>query len=235
MKHLKYKTGHIVFLLLSVFFMGSCTKNFETVNTPPEGATDAPTPAVYNAIVSSLPMSSGQYSVMNAWMYSITQQAIITGGSYPYENANGEVWTNYYSALANYRLLQSRISTATDSATMNNLSAMLRTIMAYETFRVTNYFGDMPYFKAGYAPLDGSVGYKAPFDKQSEIYASILADLQWAVTNFSENTDQYSVGSSETFLQNNIPLWIKFANSLRLYVAVTMYDKDNATAVSPDI
>ena len=169
---------------------------------------------------------------MNAWMYSITQQAIITGGSYPYENANTEVWTNYYNALANYRLLQSRISTATDTATMNNLSAMLRTIMAYETFRVTNYFGDMPYFKAGYAPLDGSVGYKVPFDKQSDIYASILADLQWAVDNFSENTDQYSIGSSETFLQNNIPLWIKFANSLRLYVAVTMYDKDNATAAA---
>ena len=193
------------------------------------------TPAVYNAIVSSLPMSSGQYSVMNAWMYSITQQAITTGGSYPYENANGEVWTNYYSALANYRLLQSRISATTDSTTMNNLSAMLRTIMAYETFRTTNYFGDMPYFKAGYAPLNGSDGYKVPFDKQSDIYASILSDLQWAVNNFSENTNQYSVGAYETFLQNNIPLWTKFANSLRLYVAVTMYDKDNATACRPDI
>ena len=235
MKQLKYKAQHFVFILVSVLLLGSCTKNFENINTPPEGATDASTPAVYNAIVSSLPMSSGQYSVMNAWMYSITQQAITTGGSYPYENANTEVWTNYYSALANYRLLQSRISATADSTTMNNLSAMLRTIMAYQTFRVTNYFGDMPYFKAGYAPLDGSVGYKAPFDKQSDIYASILADLQWAVNNFSENADQYSVGTSETFLNNDIALWTKFANSLRLYVAVTMYDKDNATAGSPDI
>ncbi len=232
MKHLNNKAQHFVLLLLAVFLMGSCTKNFENINTPPEGATDAGTPAVYNAIVSSLPMSSGQYSVMNAWMYPITQQAIITGGSYPYENANGEVWTNYYSALASYRLLQSRISATTDSTTMNNLSAMLRTIMAYETFRTTNYFGDMPYFLAGYAPLNGSVGYKVPFDKQSDIYASILSDLQWAVNNFSDNADQYSVGAYETFLQNNIPLWTKFANSLRLYVAVTMYDKDNATAAA---
>ena len=94
MKHLKYKTRQIVFLLISVFLFGSCTKDFEEINTPPEGATDASTPAVYNAIVSSLPMASGQYSVMNAWMYPITQQAAITGGSYPYENANGEVWSN---------------------------------------------------------------------------------------------------------------------------------------------
>jgi len=230
MKHLKYKTRQIVFLLISVFLFGSCTKDFEEINTPPEGATDASTPAVYNAIVSSLPMASGQYSVMNAWMYPITQQAAITGGSYPYENANGEVWSNYYRALANYRLLQSRISAETDPAIMNNLSAMLRTIMAYQTFRVTNYFGDMPYSKAGYAPLDGSAGYKVPFDKQADIYAAILTDLQWAVNNFSESSNQYSVGASETFLKNNIPLWIKFANSLRLYVAVTMYDKDQATA-----
>ena len=53
MKHLKYKTRQIVFLLISVFLFGSCTKDFEEINTPPEGATDASTPAVYNAIVSS--------------------------------------------------------------------------------------------------------------------------------------------------------------------------------------
>src|SRR5689334_7788571 len=110
MKHLNNKVQRFAGILLTVFLLGSCTKNFEAINTPPEGATDAATPAVFNAIVSSLPMSSGQYSVMNAWMYAITQQAIITGGSYPYENANLEIWTNYYRALADYRLLQSRIS-----------------------------------------------------------------------------------------------------------------------------
>ena len=42
---------------------------------------------------------------------------------------------------------------------------------------------------AGYAPLDGSTGYKAPFDKQSDIYAAILNDLQWAVNNFSQDPE----------------------------------------------
>ncbi len=107
---------------------------------------------------------------------------------------------------------------------------MLKTIMAYKTFKTTNYFGDMPYTEGGYAPIEISAGYKPAYDKQSDLYTAILADLKWAVDNFSTDASQYSVGSSETFLKNDIGMWTKFANSMRLYVAVSMYDKDNAAA-----
>jgi len=230
MKHIINKTGYTI--LLFAVLLGSCTKDFETINTPPVDPTDAPTPQVFNAIISSTPMVSGEYSVINTWIYPITQQAIVFGGSYPYDNAKASVWENYYRGMADYRMLQDRISKEKDTTIYNNLYAMLRTIMAYSTFKVTNYYGDMPYTKAGYAPLNGPSGYKAPYDKQSDIYPAILRDLKWAVDNFSTNSNQYSVGAYETFLQNDISKWIQFANSLRLYVAVTMYDKDNTLAAS---
>ena len=233
MKHIINKKGALVAIGL-ILTLASCKKNFETINTPPEGATTASTPEVFNAIVSSLPLTAGEYSVQNAWIYPITQQGITTSasGAYPYDNAKAPVWSNYYSTLANYRLLQSRISATTDTTTMNNISGMLRTIMAYKTFRTTNYFGDMPYFKAGYAPLNGASGYKTVYDKQADIYAAILTDLKWAVDNFSTASTQVSVGSYETFLQNDIAMWTKFANSLRLYIAVTMYDKNSTLAAT---
>jgi hypothetical protein len=110
---------------------------------------------------------------------------------------------------------------------------MLRTIMAYKTFKTTNYYGDMPYTKAGYTPYTKDpTTYKPVYDKQSDIYAAILSDLKWAVDNFSTAANQYSVGSYETFLNNDITMWTKFANSLRLYVAVTMYDKNSALAAT---
>lgn len=231
MKFLTNRTGTL-FIIVSLLSLASCKKDFESINTPPEGATDASIPELYNAIVSSLPLVASEQSVHNSWLYPITQQAIVTSGAYPYDNAKSDVWANYYQTLANYRLLQSRIAATADIATMNNLSAMLKTIMAYKTFKVTNYYGDMPYGKAGYAPLKGATGYKVPYDKQSDIYAAVLSDLGWAVNNFSTTSGQYSVGSYETFLKDDIAKWVKFANSLRLYIAITMYDKNNSLSAA---
>jgi hypothetical protein len=231
-KYIINKTAGPIFFI-ALLFSGACKKNFESINTPPEGATDATTPQVFNAIVSSLPLTAGEYSVMNSWIYPITQQAIITSGAYPYDNAKSAVWSNYYTALANYRLLQSRISATADTTKMNNLNGMLKTIMAYKTFKTTNYYGDMPYTRAGYAPLTKASGYyTAVYDKQADIYTAILSDLKWAVDNFSTSATQYSVGSYETFFQNDISLWTKFANSLRLYIAATMYDKNSTLAAT---
>lgn len=221
-----------VITLIVLLSLGGCKKDFTTINTPPEGATVATTPEVFNEVISSLPMGAGEYSVSNSWIFPITQQAIITSGAYPYDNARSEVWSNYYQTMANYRLLQSRISATKDTTTMNNISAMLKIIMAYKTFKVTNYYGDMPYSKSGYAPLNGAVGYKVPYDKQADIYAAILTDLKWAVDNLSTSATQYSVGSYETFFQNDISMWSKFANSLRLYIAVTMYDKNSTLSAT---
>jgi hypothetical protein len=217
---------------VAVVLFISCKKNFESINTPPKDATSAPTPQVYNMIISSLPLTGGEQSVFNSWIYPITQQAMVTSGAYPYDNARDGAWSTYYQALANYRLIQSRIDTSANPSKYNNLSAMLKTIMAYKTFKTTNYFGDMPYSKAGYAPLKGASGYKVPYDKQADIYDSIITNLRWAVDNFSTDANQYSLGAYETFLHNDIAMWIKFANSLRLYVAVTMSDKNTALATS---
>jgi len=65
------------------------------------------------------------------------------------------------------------------------------------------------------------------------IYLACLADLQWAVNNFNAtDPKQYSLGTNDLVLLNNIPQWIEFANSLRLRIAVTMYDKDQADATT---
>ncbi|HWJ26987.1 MAG TPA: hypothetical protein VNS32_10625, partial [Flavisolibacter sp.] len=134
-------TGKGLAIFLSIAILVSCKKNFESINTPPKDATSAPTPQVYNMIVSSLTLTPGEQSVLNSWIYPITQQAIVTSGAYPYDNAKNDVWANYYLTLANYRLLESRIKASANPATMNNLYAMLKTIMAYKTFKTTNYYG----------------------------------------------------------------------------------------------
>lgn len=220
----------VLILLPMLLFFSACKKNFETLNSPWNQPTSASTPELFNAIISSLPLTAGEQSVYNSWIYPITQQGMITSGAYPYNNAKDPLWNNYYSTLANYRLLEKNIAASTDVASMNNLSAMLKTIMAYKTIKTTNFYGNMPYSNASKAATDGASGFKASYDKQADIYAAVLTDLKWAVDNFSTASNQYSVGAYDTFLAGDIAMWTKFANSLRLRVAITMYDKNNALA-----
>lgn len=223
----------IYLLLFSALLFGSaCKKNFESLNAPWNQPTTASIPELFNAVISSLPLTAGEQSVFNAWIYPITQQGMITSGSYAYLNARDAAWNNYYNTLGTYRVLESRIAASADVSSMNNVYAMMKTIMAYKTIKTTNYFGDMPYSKAGKVALDGSSAFKAAYDSQADIYASVLTDLKWAVDNFSTASTQYSVGGYETFLANDIALWTKFANSLRLRVAITMYDKNSTLAAT---
>lgn len=209
-----------------------CKKGFETLNAPWNQPTKASIPELFNGIISSMPLTAGEQSVFNAWIYPITQQAIVTSGSYPFNNASEPAWDNYYAALGTYRILQDSISSRKDTASMANVSAMLKTIMAYKTIKATNYYGDMPYSTAGRVALDQSKAFNATYDSQQDIYASVLADLKWAVDNLGTSSTQYSIGSYDTFLGGDIAMWRKFANSLRLRVAVTMYNKNSTLAAT---
>lgn len=230
MKHLS-KIAIVTLLVTSV----SCKKDFEEINAPWDKPNSASTPEMFNAVVSSLPLTGGEQSVMNAWIYPITQQAAITSGSYPYDNAKGAVWENYYYTLANARIIEDRIEKSENPASMTNISAMLKTIMAYKSFKATNYFGAMPYKEAGYAALAASKGtgvYKAKYNTQQEIYADILTNLKWAVDNLKADASQVSLGNYETLFKGDVAMWTKFANSLRLYIATTIYEKDKTLATT---
>ncbi|SEA33613.1 Starch-binding associating with outer membrane [Arachidicoccus rhizosphaerae] len=231
MKKIMIHSKSYLAVILGVLLFTACTKNFETINTPHKDATTASTPELFNLIISSLPLTGGEQSVFNSWIYPITQQAIVTSGAYPYDNAKSAVWSNYYQTLANYRLVEQRIADSAGTR-FDNMYAMLKTVMAYKTFKTSNYYGDMPLQGAGYAPLKGADGYKVVYESQQDIYKDILADLDWAVAHLSSSTDQYSVGAYETLFDGDLDQWLKFANSLRLVIAVTMYDKDPSTAAT---
>jgi hypothetical protein len=131
--------------------------------------------------------------------------------------------------------MMSAISASLDSTVYRNIIAMVKTLKAYEAIKLSNFYGDMPYSQAGNAIDNKPADYSPPYDKQQSIYVASLNDLQWAVNNFSAtDTKQLSLGSGDLVLLNNIPQWIKFANSLRLRLALTIYDKD-ATDATPQI
>jgi hypothetical protein len=221
-------------MTLVIFTISSCNKGFEEMNRPYNQPSTASVSDLFNSVVSSMQGSWQEQATLHSFVYQITQQTTQYASSgYRMENASNELWSQYYSLLANSKLIDTLVSENANKDKMTNILAMNKVLRAYKTIRMTEYFGDLPYSEAGFA-IYGADYYKPKFDSQEEIYKALINDLKWAVDNLSTSADQVSLGASETFLKNDIPMWVKFANSLRLRCAVNMYDKD-ATFAGPQI
>jgi len=221
----------IFYTALSVMLIfGSCKKGFEEINQPWDKAQTADLNTVYNGIVKSLVLTWNEQSVGDSWIYPITQQAAIVGSTgYRMSAASEDIWKDYYRTLTNFRKMDKLVEESADKSKMTNIQAMLKILCAYKTFKATDMFGDMPYFDAGKA-VDGNTNYKPKFDSQKVIYETLLEDLKSASAALSTNADQVSLGAYETFLNNDIAKWKKFANSLRLRYAIRMYEVNKTIA-----
>jgi hypothetical protein len=107
----------------------------------------------------------------------------------------------------------------------SNLNAMCRIMKVYLFARLTDLYGDIPYSQAARAYIDGIN--RPKFDSQKDIYADFFKELKAAATQLDASKD--AVGS-ELFYHGDISKWKKFANSLRLRLAMRLVKIDDATA-----
>ena len=95
--------------------------------------------------------------------------------------AIGGQWDNLYSALMQYRKMESLYNEENDNQKAQDEAFMLAAkVQLYDFFAATvDIFGDMPFSKACTLPLTNDVnGSYAPYDKAEDIYKTILDELK---------------------------------------------------------
>ncbi|MCM4164551.1 MULTISPECIES: SusD/RagB family nutrient-binding outer membrane lipoprotein [unclassified Arenibacter] len=234
MKTKKNKTNrnmYIVFLCASFLFLSSCDKDFGDINNNYETKLyEATVPGLFNDLVRTTLKTGQHHRIPVAWLYQWSQSAAMFAESgYRLDDNTTEPWKVYYTSLANSREIEKLISENPDAANMTNISAMTKILMAYKTLTTTLLYGDMPYSEAGKG-FEGSENFRPVYDSQQSIMESAINDLSAAMDNLSSDPSQVSLGGYDTLLGNDIPLWITFANSLRLRYAMTMIEKNAAFA-----
>ena len=223
---------------LALMLGASCKKDFEEINRNPNGFTTASDGALFNAMVSSLqPGWNEQLYVNNEVLYKETQQASLSQVRWNnFTIGTEDIWSNYYTILPNFRELEARFDGMdTSAAEVKNMQAMLKILLAFKTFKVTDLFGDIPFFEAGYGFRDITLLHPG-FDGQDSIYHFLLRELAWADAHIDP-----SAVTQEPFLtfarfdrlfNGNLSQWRKFANSLRLRYAMRMVEQDAAGAAT---
>jgi len=234
-KHNLYKMKSIrkvtSYALVFIFILVSCTKDFDEINTNPHGFTTASEGSLFNGIIESLVLTGNeQFYINNEILYKQSQLAALTKEAWGnYTLGTDEMWKNYYLLLPSFRELNNRFDEMKQTGEVLNMKAMLKVVFAYKTFKITDIFGDIPFFDAGYGFQD--LEYLRPkFDSQESIYKYLLDELKWCDVNISD-----TAVSQEPFLtfsgfdrlfNGDILEWQKFANSMRLRYALRMSEKE---------
>ncbi len=215
-------------LLIVLFFMVSCKKDFEEINTDPYSFNTASDGALFNDVISSLkPGWNEQFYINNEILYNQTQLAALTKEAWGnYTLGTEEIWVNYYTALPEIRELERRFAAYEDtSGVINNMKAMVMITLALKTFKVTDLFGDIPFSEAGYGFQDLEK-LRPAFDKQRDIYLYLLQSLEWAddsINVAAPLVEPYkSFVTFDRLFDGDMLKWRKLANSLRLRHAMRM-------------
>lgn len=129
------------------------------------------------------------------------------------------LWENSYdSDVVN---IVDAVDRTQDVENQSNLNAMCRIMKVYTFARLTDLYGDIPYFEAGKAYSEGIV--KPKYDIQEAIYDDFMKELAAASEQLDASKD---VVSNEIFYNGDIASWKKFANSLRLRLAMRLAKRD---------
>lgn len=206
--------------LLALCWTG-CTKNFEERNTDPYGLeTETLTPddmkamfptALYNGWNVTYQTSQNLLAGMYSQYYFCTQPAFATHRYVMNQQWLTSLWTGVYVST-----MPAIVKIIEQSEEFPTINAIARIWKVWVIHRYTDYFGPIPYSQIGNYVNGEGVAY----DAQEDIYYDLFKELEEATAVLQANMDIASYGALDWMYQGNNAKWLKFANTLRLRLAL---------------
>ena len=229
-------------LLLLVFIIGSCKKNFEQDNTNPNNATSAQ--LLQDNVGPGAFILQMETSVFSTDVNTYQLQENLLGDVWSgymgaSDNWNGDLNTTNYYMLPNWTLVPFQkaypgvmapwlgLKGLTQSAEPD-VYAVAQILKVEGMHRVTDCYGPLPYSQFGGNSLN------TPYDAQSSIYKSFFIDLDAAITTLTDyiqlNPGAEPLAKYDLVYGGDYAKWIKFANSLKLRLAMRIVYADPQNA-----
>lgn len=230
------KRLYIIVLVLLVFST-SCTKNFLDFNT------DSKSPSAVE----------GEFFVTQAEK-ELTDQISSTNVNWNIWKLVAQYWTEcQYTDESNYDILNRNIPEqifrayyrnvlkplneatklitedelvgAETEAQKQNKLFIIDILEVYSYHNLVNVFGDVPYSEA----LDFE-NISPVYDDAAEIYTDLLLRLNTVIAGLDVNSNSYV--QADHIYNGDVAQWLKFANSLKLKIAINLADLSGSAAQS---
>ena len=217
--------NRIIIACLILVGLGSCTDDFEEINTNPNSPVEVPTSYLITQAERSLVdlvlgESAAQIGTLGSHYIQHLSQTQYTDVT-RYDDVRTSFYGFYTGGLED---LENVVQLNTNEETAGvvaasgpnaNQIALARIVQSWAFLSMTDVWGDIPYSEA----LKGLDNLNPRYDEQEQIYRGVVATLVTA-------GDQMVEGSVEgdAIYQGNLENWRKFANSIILRAGIRVSD-----------
>jgi hypothetical protein len=226
-------------LIIAVFFtigIAGCKKDYLSLEVNPNSPS-VTTPQLSLAgaekvaadIVNGLNGDYTEYAIWGGyWTPSGNYVPSATLQQFQFTNSSfQQVWTDLYSNLTNFNNLQ---VLASKDASLANYQAIAMIMKAYDFEQLVDNFNDVPYSQA----FQPSTILFPAYDKGVDIYHDLGKQLDAAIALINKGTAA-NPGSADIIFGGNMTGWKKFANSLKLRLAIRVSTLTPGDALVTDL
>ncbi|MCC8410123.1 SusD/RagB family nutrient-binding outer membrane lipoprotein [Mucilaginibacter sp. UR6-1] len=220
----------IITAILPLLLLGACKKDITSLNDDPKNPLTVPASTLFTQaqrqLVNNLHSSNVYVNTFRLFEQYWTETTYYTESNYNIkDNAiPDEQWTSLYTDVLN-NFEQSRLRLpeyVLDENERKNDDALIEIMEVYTWYYLVTTFGDVPYNEA----LKTSITPK--YDDAATVYKALLVRLDAATEAL--DTSYPSFGSADRIYDGDVAKWIKFANTLKLKMGITIADYDSQLA-----
>ncbi|MDE3741164.1 SusD/RagB family nutrient-binding outer membrane lipoprotein [Maribacter polysaccharolyticus] len=214
MKNLKYT----IITIISSIVAFSCS-NFEDINTDPDKSTTvAPEMLATQVLVNTYRLSNTSADVYTQVNLFNKHTAVLKSSPDPNQYYFSYWPFGSFGKYKNLTDLKRMVEFSEGALYESSFKGLALFLKASYGFSATLDVGDVPYSEAGMAEEEIT---RPKYDKQAEVFAQILLDLQQAESYFAEGADF----GGDIMFDGDVTKWRKLCNAMQLKVIQTISKK----------
>lgn len=214
----------IIALFFLLLITPACNERFDEMNKNPNALTKVPDDFLFASLVRNTIRSDigrwqrdygaqlAHQAISNSWQKSIDQ--------YLDSHQQGDVSEGMFGSAYRDNIKIANEIEAINAPDGNNNElrvAMAKTLAIVSFAKLTDFFGDVPYFEAGM----GKYGVLLPkYDQQEQIYADMVKQLDAFYTTVTNANPADGFPGQDPMYENDLENWARFINSFRLRLAM---------------
>ena len=221
----------IFLIFIPIFILSACTKDLTSLNVDPKKPLNVPSSALFTNAQRRLSNVLTTPNVNSNVFRLVEQQwqetTYVDESNYDFTTRPipDNLWDELYGvALKNFDETKKKVNEdVTDATIKKNDLAIIDIMQIYTYYYIVTTYGDVPYSQA----LDITNTFPK-YDDAKTIYYDLLKRLDVSIAALNPSSGSFD--GADILYKGNVTSWVKFANTLKLKMGITIADSDNAMA-----
>lgn len=231
MRNIHKTIGKIAVAMIVLVAPFSCQERLDDLRDNPNAVTEIDDAALFTKAVRSLFQGTTDESAArfagHYGHYFVAGSTARIPDQYGdgFDSQYNQMFTGIYGGVI--RHIEEVLDITSTEGTKNDVRyAMANVIAVLGYAKLTDAFGEIPFIEGGKGKTQGIISPK--YDTQATIYEDMIASLSASISVLKTADAAMGYPNSDPIFNNDLNKWVRFANSVRLRLAMRLRYADNA-------